>query len=1003
MYGNNDDDNDIDDSDDNNVDTENNDESNGNSNKEVNSEVSVLLHDIKNKHPRNMIISHYNVNSIRYKFDELKQLFLNNSFNICAFSETKLSSCFSDGEFAVDGYKLFRQDRNERGGGLIIYIHDDLPHRNLIEFSGNYEGIEYLSFEFIMKSRKWYISYIYRPPRISDHHLNELLKRLSDTFICNDNVFVAFGDLNCNFLRDNCLCDLCEVCDLHCLIKSPTCCKSENNPSLVDVFLTNKPRCFIDTFNVDLGISDFHNCTGVVSRIEAPIRLHKKITYRSMKKFSESEFQSDIAKCPFHVSEIFDDINDAYFFQEKLFKDVIDSHAPVKTKTITKHQVPYMNSELRKSINQRNMWRGKHFRKRSDKHYRAQYVKWRNRVVHLKKTSLQKYFDDRCNGISNSSFYKAIKPFMASKHHNNGSKILLCENDSIISDPSKVSEIFNAYYASIAEYDYDSDGLDAMDFDSVLKKHSLHTSISLINRNLCADSGFEFLPISSEQMDSYIKALKTNKAYGPDGLHPSFLRLAGSSMCINLSDLFNRCVSLSDFPVSLKLADISPVFKKGDPMCKRNYRSVNLLNTVSKIFERIIADQLLKYFDVILNSNLSAYRSGYSSQHVLIQLTEYWRRCLDKNIAVGTVAMDLSKAFDCMPHGLLIAKLNAYGLSRQACNFLLSYLKNRQQRVKVQGVTSEWVSINRGVPQGSVLGPLLFNIFLNDLFYVKINGMICNYADDNHLANQANSMTELKGLLEYDSKLAISWFHENYMQTNVDKFQFLTLTRGISSPLMMSVDGNDIHNCKEIKVLGVTLDSRLNFDSHISSMCKKASRQINILKRLSKYLDQNSRIIVYKSFVSSNFNYCPVAWIFCGKRNARKLERLQERALRFVFNDRNSEYHELLKRGNFLPLSVLRLRALAIEVYKCFHGLNPSYMNDIFQPKKSSYDLRDPFLLKQPTFSTKTYGFRSFGYFGSKLWNILPVELKSATSLAMFKNRITDWCHSDSCQNFIIS
>ena len=331
---------------------------------------------------------------------------------------------------------------------------------------------------------------------------------------------------------------------------------------------------------------------------------------------------------------------------------------------------------------------------------------------------------------------------------------------------------------------------------------------------------------------------------------------------------------------------------------------------------------------------------------------------------------------------------------------MFSYLENRQY--KMQGVTSEWVSINRGVPQGSVLGPLLFNIFLNDLFYVKINGIICNYADDNHLANHANSLTELKSSLEHDCTLATSWFDDNYMQTNVDKFQFLTLTRGISSPLIISVDGNDIQNCKEIKVR-VTLDARLNFDSHISGICKKASRQINILKRLSKYLDQNSRINVYRSFVSSNFNYCPVSWIFCGARNARKLERLQERALRFVFNDPYSEYNELLKRGNFLSLSVLRLRALAIEVYKCFRGINPSYMNDIFQPKTSSYSLRDPFLLKQPKFSTKTYGYRSFGYFGSKLWNQLPVEIKSSNSLPIFKNRLTKWCHSEASQNFIIS
>ena len=407
-----------------------------------------------------------------------------------------------------------------------------------------------------------------------------------------------------------------------------------------------------------------------------------------------------------------------------------------------------------------------------------------------------------------------------------------------------------------------------------------------------------------------------------------------------------------------------------------------------------MSDQLTDYFRNLLCSSLSACRKGYSCQHVILRLTEYWRQALDNGSTVGTVAMDLSRAFDKMPHALLIAKLHAYGLSENACNLIINYLRNRRHRVKITGTCSEWATINRGVPQGSVLGPLLFNIFLNDLFYVNMGSEIANYADDNHLYYEDKCYNVLKSVLENDVISATTWFDNNYMCANPDKFQSIILSRDGQQSLSISVQDNTILSDTTIKVLGVTLDNRLKFDNHVSSLCIKASRQINALKRISNYLDENCRILIFKSFISSNFSYCPVSWMFCGKTNLNKLEKLQERALRFVYRDTTSPYDSLLKRGNFLPLSVHRIRCLGIEVYKCYRGLNPDYLNNLFKQSSTKYNLRDSCRLEQPKFNTFSYGQRSFRYYGSKLWNLLPYSVKNTKDLNVFKSNITRWCHS---------
>ena len=231
------------------------------------------------------------------------------------------------------------------------------------------------------------------------------------------------------------------------------------------------------------------------------------------------------------------------------------------------------------------------------------------------------------------------------------------------------------------------------------------------------------------------------------------------------------------FPSKAKVAAVLPFFKKDDRLNKKNYRPISILSTISKIFERILKDQIMEYMDNILSPYVSAYRKNYSTQHVLIRLVEEWRKALDDGNLVGTILMDLSKAFDCIPHNLLIAKLQAYGFKKNALKHIYSYLKGRRQSVKINGIYSTFLTILAGIPQGSILGPILFNIFINDFYYFIEKASLHGFADDHTITAASKSLDNLKDILNNETNIAIDWLTCNAMIANHYKVQCIVFSK----------------------------------------------------------------------------------------------------------------------------------------------------------------------------------------------------------------------------------
>ena len=501
-----------------------------------------------------------------------------------------------------------------------------------------------------------------------------------------------------------------------------------------------------------------------------------------------------------------------------------------------------------------------------------------------------------------------------------------------------------------------------------------------------------------------LENLNIKKATGFDNVPPKILKLGAEILSSPICNIINKCIDVSLFPNDRKLANVTPVFKKKDKLEVGNYRPVSILPTMSKIFEGVLCDQIAAYFRNIFHDRLAAFRPGFGCEHVLMRLVEDWRKALDKGQLVGAMLMDLSKAFDAMPHDLLLAKLKAYGWSDKSVLLIGDYLSNRKQRVKVTDTFSSWMEILKGIPQGSLLGPIIFNIFINDLFYFINEAELYNYADDNSLCYYHSSADIVKSVLEKESNIAIGWFKQNYMQANPSKFQSFVIGKGnIPSFTILSADNTPVEiECqKSVNLLGVTFDSDFSFNSHVKDICSKASRQINVLYRLANVLDEESRLCILKCFISCHFNYCPLIWHFCGAKNTLKLEKLQIRCLRFVYQRFDCTTDSLLEKGNHVTLHLQRLRKLLVEVFKIVRNLSPNIVLDLFKVNTLSRS-RTIFPLYVPRFKTIRYGKNSLTYLGCKLWNDLDNTLKSIENIKQFRSEINKWngptCRCNLCK-----
>ena len=966
-----------------------------------------ILRKIRVKNVNKVIIGTLNINSLAPKFEQLREV-IGKNIDILTIQETKLDSSFPIGQFLIEGYsEPYRLDRNRNGGGVMIYVREDIPSRLLSKHTFT-KAIEGLFVEVNLRKTKLLFFGAYR----SDHpeygvDTSEFLNQVSlalDKYSTYDKFLLA-GDLNTE-ATNNFLEDFLFEHNAKNLVKDPTCFKSIDKPSCIDLFLTNSPLSFQNTATVTTGLSDFHKLVVTVMKTTFPKMKPRIIYYRDYKKFNLQEFRRELR------NELRKTLILGYAHFEQIFLQVLEKHAPVKQRVVRANDKPFMTKVLRKAIMRRSFLKNKYHKIRSEESQKA-FKKQKNYTNRLLKKEQIKYWGnlDLKKYLDNKKFFDTVKPLF-SNSVSGKQKITLVENNELITEDTEVAEKFNKYFiatvSSLAiteNKDLLTDHTDINDpVEKAIKKFENHPSILDIKRNVSITSAFSFSQVNAAEMLLEINHLDDKKAGTYLNIPVKRLKEVGDVVAGTLAQIWNNeIIENKKFAVQLKVADITPLHKKLETIYKENYRPVSLLPVVSKIFERIMLKQMKPFIENFLSKWLCGYRKGYNAQYALTAMIERLKQCLDKNGGIyGAVLMDLSKAFDTINHELLIAKLKAYGFDNSALQVVLSYLSDRWQRTKINSSFSNWEELLCGVPQGSVLGPILFNIYINDMFFQFVDAHVCNFADDTTLTACNINMKDLLHELEDNTLSAIIWFENNYMKLNQSKCHFLTC--GSQEHLWIRVGDERIWESQSEKLLGMIVDKKLSFDLHLRTLCKKVNQKVSALARVVQILPFHKRHLIMKTFIESQFSYCPLVWMFCSNTMNNKINHIHERALRLVYQDYSSTFEELLIKDKSLCFHHRNIHQVAIEMFKVKHDLSPPFMKEIFCEIDRKTRSGNSFL--RPKVNTVKRGDRSLRNFGPIVWNdMLPSSLKHCESLEKFKSLIKSWkpdnCPCELCKTYI--
>lgn len=492
--------------------------------------------------------------------------------------------------------------------------------------------------------------------------------------------------------------------------------------------------------------------------------------------------------------------------------------------------------------------------------------------------------------------------------------------------------------------------------------------------------------INENDVVSYLRNIDPNKSAGADLVSSRLLRECQEELVLPLKLLFNKSLQEGIVPSLWKCANVTPIFKKGSKCEAGNYRPISLTSVVIKIFERIIKDKVVSFLDrhqLIINTQ-HGFRNNRSCLTNLLEFYNYISSNCDERVPSDIIYLDFKKAFDTVPHKRLLIKLKAHGMGDQLCSWVENWLTNRKQRVVINGKASDWLHVTSGVPQGSVLGPLLFLIYINDIDS-GVSSKISKFADDTKLGGKALTIGDCEDIQKDLDNLS-AWSEKWLLKFNKDKCKVMHVgSQNLKHNYKLQ--GSNLLKVEEEKDLGVIVKSDLKSGSQCLAASRKANTILGFIARNFECKKPEVITRLYTSLVRPHLEYAVQFWSPCYQKDQNKLESIQRRATKLVPGFRGLQYEERLKRLDMFSLKDRRIRGDLIETFKILKGIDHLNCDHFFELSTQLTTRNNGFKLKGQRFNTDLR--RSF--FNVRVidfWNKLPASVVQANTIATFKDRL---------------